>query len=63
VIEHMQAKRVKRAILLTDGYVGHPQGALQAYLQSVQLGVAYTQAHSEQYLSAFTLCKAVLPIE
>ena len=62
VIKHMRDKEVKRALLLTDGYVGEPKGVLKTYLKKVQLGVAYTQAHTDRDLLAFTKVSAVLPI-
>ena len=62
VIKHMRDKEVKRALFLTDGYVGEPKGALKTYLKKVQLGVAYTQAHTDRDLLVFTKVSAVLPI-
>ena len=62
VLKHMREKKVKRALLLTDGFVGEPKGVLKTYLKKVQLGVAYTQAHSARDLLAFTKVSAVLPI-
>jgi len=58
----MRDKEVKRALFLTDGYVGEPKGALKTYLKKVQLGVAYTQAHTDRDLLVFTKVSAVLPI-
>jgi hypothetical protein len=62
VIKHMRDKDVKRALLLTDGYVGEPKGVLKTYFKKVQLGVAYTKSHTDRDLLAFTKVSAVLPI-
>lgn len=40
VAEHMAAHRVRRAVIVTDGYVGAPRGAHRATLDGVRLGVA-----------------------
>lgn len=40
VAEHMRKNRVRRAVLVTDGYVGRPTGPDAAWLSSVRLGVA-----------------------
>lgn len=53
VIEHMKKNRVRRALLLTDGYVGQPQGAEAEFLQGVLLGVAYTECHDPTDLAPF----------
>lgn len=41
VAEHMERHRVKRALLVTDGYVGKPVGHLRSVLARTRLGVAY----------------------
>ena len=41
VAEHMARHRIKRALLVTDGWVGAPRGAHLATLASARLGVAY----------------------
>ena len=46
VAAHMAAHRVKRAALITDGYVGRPQGIIQATLAKAQVGVALTPGSS-----------------
>jgi hypothetical protein len=42
VAGHMQRNRVKRAVLLTDGYVGRPAGIHHTTLTKATLGVALT---------------------
>jgi hypothetical protein len=41
VAEHMEAHRVRRAVVVTDGWVGRPQGRHRQTLQAVHLAVAY----------------------
>jgi hypothetical protein len=42
VARHMQRNKVKRAVLLTDGYVGRPAGIHHTTLTKATLGVALT---------------------
>jgi len=63
VVRHMEAKKVRRALLLTDGYVGEPKANAKVYLRQVQLAVAYTKFHSPKDLHDYTKVSAVLPIE
>lgn len=46
VAGHMLKHRIKRAVLLTDGYVGQPQGIHGSTLAAVFLGVALTPGNS-----------------
>ncbi len=46
VAEHMDAKKIKRAVLITDGYVGQPRGAIAKTLSAARLGVALTPNRS-----------------
>jgi hypothetical protein len=62
VVEHMQKHRVRRAVILTDGYVGEATGAVAERLAGVKLGVAYTEHHNTQNLLPFTRASVVLPI-
>lgn len=48
VAEHMQAHRVQRAILVTDGWVGSPRGKHLDILKQVRLGVAYMGRSTNQ---------------
>ncbi len=41
VADHMAAHRVRRALLVTDGWVGPPRGQHLATLSAAKLGVAY----------------------
>ncbi|MEI8371820.1 MAG: hypothetical protein WCJ35_03190 [Planctomycetota bacterium] len=46
VAQHLQQHRVRRAVLLTDGYVGPPTGEHYETLSRVKLGVALTPGGS-----------------
>jgi hypothetical protein len=46
VAGHMRRNRVKRAVLLTDGYVGRPVGIHHATLTKAVLGVAVTPGNN-----------------
>jgi hypothetical protein len=54
VVRHMRKHQVKRAVLVTDGFVGTPSKAHAAFLKGVHLGVAYTAGHSKKDLEPFT---------
>ena len=41
VADHMSKHKVRRAVLVTDGWVGLPQGEHKQVLQSARLAVAY----------------------
>ncbi|HQZ16313.1 MAG TPA: hypothetical protein PLD86_05470 [Vicinamibacteria bacterium] len=41
VAEHMAANRIRRALLITDGWVGTPRGAHQVTLAGAKLAVAF----------------------
>jgi hypothetical protein len=42
VAEHIRRNRVKRAVLVTDGYTGTPRGTVEEVLKRTLLGVALT---------------------
>jgi hypothetical protein len=46
VARHMQRNKVKRAVILTDGYVGRPAGVHHSTLTKAVLGVALTPGSS-----------------
>jgi hypothetical protein len=46
VAEHMREHRIRRAVLVTDGYVGHPENLHHATLAHATLGVALTPGNS-----------------
>jgi hypothetical protein len=46
VAEHMRDHRIRRAVLVTDGYVGHPEGFDHETLAGATLGVALTLGNS-----------------
>ena len=46
VAEHMRDHRIRRAVLVTDGYVGHPEGLDHETLAGATLGVALTPGNS-----------------
>ena len=46
VAEHIQKQRVRRAVLITDGFVGRPAGIHHDALANVKLGVCYQQDRS-----------------
>jgi hypothetical protein len=46
VAEHMRDHRIRRAVLVTDGYVGHPGGLDHETLSGATLGVALTPVNS-----------------
>jgi hypothetical protein len=48
VAEHMLANRVRRALLITDGWVGVPRGQHQCTLGSARLAVAFAGASVNQ---------------
>jgi len=53
VANHMRAQRITRAVLITDGYVGKPQGATHTTLANARLAVAYLgQSTNQNDLSA-----------
>ena len=46
VAEHIQKQRVRRAVLITDGFVGKPVGMHRDTLAAIKLGVCYQQDRS-----------------
>jgi predicted metal-dependent peptidase len=48
VADHMHRHRVRRAVMLTDGYVGQPRGIHQLTLSRAVLGVALTPGNSNR---------------
>lgn len=48
VAEHLRKHQVKRAVILTDGYVGRPTGADRETLCHAKLGVALTPGNSSR---------------
>jgi hypothetical protein len=48
VAEHMLKNRVRRAVILTDGYVGRAAGIHQSTLTKAVLGVALTPGNNHQ---------------
>lgn len=41
IAEHMKANKVRRACIITDGWVGEPRGGHHETMSKVKLGVAY----------------------
>jgi hypothetical protein len=63
VANHMAANRVRRALLITDGYVGMPRGAHHKTLDGAKLAVAYLGSNtSETDLKAVANHTATLSI-
>jgi hypothetical protein len=48
VARHMDARRVRRAVIITDGYVGRPTGGVRDTLCRACLGVALTPGNSRR---------------
>ncbi len=48
VAEHVRAHGVRRAVLVTDGYVGKPAGAHRETLRAARLGVALTPVNASR---------------
>lgn len=46
VAAHMREHRVRRAVILTDGYVGRPAGLDRNTIRAARLGVALTPGGS-----------------
>ena len=46
VARHMQAHRVQRACIITDGWVGKPKGSARNTLLTARLAIAYAGAHA-----------------
>jgi hypothetical protein len=42
VAHHIREHRVRRAVIITDGYVGKPGAVSRATLESCRIGVALT---------------------
>jgi hypothetical protein len=54
VAEHVRRNRVKRAVLITDGYVGRARGIDAQTLGGMRLAVAYTGHGNQRDLAPFT---------
>jgi hypothetical protein len=48
VAAHMRKKRIRRAVIITDGYVGKPAGQDLETLKNARLGVALTPGNATQ---------------
>jgi len=48
VAQHMREKNVRRAVIITDGYVGRPGGQNRKTLAKARLGVALTPGYSQR---------------
>jgi hypothetical protein len=53
IAEHARAARVRRAVILTDGYVGRAEGIDAETLAGIRLAVAYTVDPAPTDLSPF----------
>jgi hypothetical protein len=62
VAEHMAENRVRRALLITDGWVGTPRGVHLATLAGAKLAVAYLGNSNERDLEAVVDYSATLSI-
>lgn len=60
VTAHMRRHRVRRAVLLTDGWVGEPTGEDARTLRSLRLGVAYVPGHDTRALRPFARHEVLL---
>ena len=49
VAEHMRDHRIRRAVVVTDGYVGHPEGLDRETLAGATLGVVLTPGNSTRH--------------
>jgi hypothetical protein len=54
IAEHARSNGVRRAVLLTDGYVGRPVGLHATTLAGMRIAVAYTGNHSKDDLKAYS---------
>jgi len=46
VAKHLAEHKIKRAVLITDGYVGEPHGSNADILKAARIGVALTPGES-----------------
>ena len=60
VTAHLRRHRVRRAVLITDGYVGDPAGADAQVLRAVRLGVAYVPGHDTRSLRPYANAEVLL---
>ena len=60
VTAHLRRHRVRRAVLLTDGYVGDPDAADARTLRAVRLGVAYVPGHDPRALRPYARREVLL---
>jgi hypothetical protein len=63
VAVHMRDHRVRRAVLLTDGWVGRPRSSSAEALAAVRLGVALTSASNRNDLEPYVRHWAELEME
>jgi hypothetical protein len=63
VAAHMRVHRVRRAVLLTDGWVGRPGPSSAEALEAVRLGVALTPASNRNDLETYVRHWAELELE
>ncbi|WP_119354766.1 hypothetical protein [Azohydromonas sediminis] len=63
VTRHMAEHRVRRAVMLTDGWVGQPDEADVKVLERVRLGVAYAgRTTATHYLGPYAKATVMLPV-
>ena len=60
VTAHLRRHRVRRAVLITDGYVGEPAGADAQVLRAARLGVAYVPGHDTRALRPYANAEVLL---
>jgi predicted metal-dependent peptidase len=60
VTAHLRRHRVRRAVLITDGYVGDPAGADAQVLRAARLGVAYVPGHDTRVLRPYASAEVLL---
>jgi hypothetical protein len=64
VTRHMERHKVRRAVMLTDGYVGNPDASGREVLTRARLGVAYTGAYiTEQNLGRYARASVKLAMD
>jgi hypothetical protein len=62
VARHMAKHRVRRALIVTDGFVGQLQATQRKTMTAARLAVAYTTRHSRDDLADYADTDAVLSI-
>lgn len=53
VLQHMKSQNIRRAVILTDGYVGRPDSSWEAFLRECTIAVALTPGGSLSDLKAW----------